>query len=177
MVGGFHSAMALGPLCDEPMQSIGIVLEEFILENKEIDGKIGTPENDETTKEIIVMDDAELGENDEKEEQEDQRLHSNAQLHGQLISAFRQVLQNRNYSFVDINFLDLSCRIEKTHWRSSIAGGNVPMSSSNTGTGIGQSSSCFGTKKSKSGFIGGIILKSLIQFKFNYRNNNNLGPQ
>jgi translation elongation factor EF-G len=35
VVGGFHAAMAQGPLCDEPMQGVGIVLEEWTLEEEE----------------------------------------------------------------------------------------------------------------------------------------------
>ncbi|KAF7636445.1 Tr-type G domain-containing protein [Meloidogyne graminicola] len=32
LVSGFHIAMAQGPLCDEPMQAIGIIIENWILE-------------------------------------------------------------------------------------------------------------------------------------------------
>ncbi|KAI3420267.1 hypothetical protein GPALN_003583 [Globodera pallida] len=74
VVAGFHLAMSHGPLCDEPMQNIGIVLEEW--EEVETEGN-GISEG--TAK----------GETTEKCEDANS-LVGGAQLQGQLISAIRQ---------------------------------------------------------------------------------------
>ncbi|KAL7074249.1 hypothetical protein ACQ4LE_006531 [Meloidogyne hapla] len=51
LVGGFHIAMAQGPLCDEPMQAVGIIIEDWRLENKnERNNELGNNENEEGTK-------------------------------------------------------------------------------------------------------------------------------
>lgn len=62
-MAGFDMAMTQGPLCDEPMQGVGIVLEEWT-----------------------------LGEPDEDSQVVEERQHD-IQLHGQLISAVRQACQ------------------------------------------------------------------------------------
>ena len=141
LVGGFHIAMAQGPLCDEPMQAIGIIIEEWILEDKngrnniEVDNdkneeekKIlneNTSDNEErligvegrSTDSIVELNEKEENLqkcdsshtncnipstsqiNDQVNEEmilertrrRHKQLYMNAQLHGQLISAMRQV--------------------------------------------------------------------------------------
>jgi hypothetical protein len=113
IVGGFHSAMALGPLCDEPMQGVGIVLEDWTLEEREekteIDDECEEEEGGENTEEFggqIEEDEDEDGEEDDEfgrqkppngvpsssQRQRLDSLHANPQLHGQLISAIRQAI-------------------------------------------------------------------------------------
>ncbi|KAL3111744.1 hypothetical protein niasHT_011031 [Heterodera trifolii] len=75
VIAGFHLAMSHGPLCDEPMQSVGIVLEGWEEEERVAEGTNGidTLEGEETA-----------------EKCDDANSLAGAQLQGQLISAIRQ---------------------------------------------------------------------------------------
>uniref|UniRef100_A0A914MH88 Tr-type G domain-containing protein n=1 Tax=Meloidogyne incognita TaxID=6306 RepID=A0A914MH88_MELIC len=59
LVGGFHIAMAQGPLCDEPMQAIGIIIEDWILEDKteRNNVEIENAKNEEETRNLVEDDD------------------------------------------------------------------------------------------------------------------------
>uniref|UniRef100_A0A914GQR8 Tr-type G domain-containing protein n=1 Tax=Globodera rostochiensis TaxID=31243 RepID=A0A914GQR8_GLORO len=74
VVAGFHLAMSHGPLCDEPMQNIGIVLEEWEEDETEGNGISEGTERGETTQKC----------------EDANSLVGGAQLQGQLISAIRQ---------------------------------------------------------------------------------------